>query len=340
MKFSIPAFLLLKATATISADQILRNGQGRDRHLAGKKGGKDCTDDFEVLSGPCPIEILGTGRYVLEEDLLCGSGSFGIVILANDVLLDCQDNQIRDFAGTGFFGIGVSASEHVTVTNCNVRQFTLGFLADPSEGDWDDLVIENSSFNQNTEDGMLLIGNAQNPGEFTVTVIGSQFNENGGDGVEVQGVDGTFISSQMNRNSGSLQYGFYEETPSFLKLIDITTNNNGDAGIFAQDDSQSLEIIRSTACFNDAFDGSALETDIDANEDAVAQGNTCDTSFPDEINGRLICECPCPGQRKKSSVTSSITDTTSTGNATKTRLTKKPSVVGTNETVAAIVGGV
>jgi hypothetical protein len=142
MKFSIPAFLLLKATASISAVQILRNGQGRDRHLAGKKGGKDCTDDFEVLSGPCPIEISGTGRYVLEEDLLCGSGFFGIAILANDVLLDCQDNQIRGSAGSDSFGIGVSASEHVTVANCNVRQFTLGFLADPSVGDWDDLALK------------------------------------------------------------------------------------------------------------------------------------------------------------------------------------------------------
>jgi hypothetical protein len=187
---------------------------------------------------------------------------------------------------------------------------------------------------------MGIIGNAQNPGEFSVTVIGSQFNENGGDGVEVQAIDGTFISSQMNRNSGSLQAGFYEDIPSFLNLIDITTNNNGDAGIYTQFDSQSLEIIRSTACFNDAFDGSPEYNDIDANEDVVTQGNTCDTSAPDESNGLLICECPCPGQRKKSSVTSSIIDSTSTGNATETRLKKKPSVVGTNETVAAIVGGV
>jgi hypothetical protein len=187
---------------------------------------------------------------------------------------------------------------------------------------------------------MLLRGNAQNPGEFSVTVIGSQFNENGGDGVEVQGVDGTFISSQMNKNSGSEQAGFYEDLPSFLKLIDITTNNNGDAGILTQFNSQSLEIIRSTACFNDAFDGSPEFTDIDTNKDAVTQGNTCDTSFPDETNGRLICECPCPGQRKKSSVTNSIIETTSTGNTTETRLKKKPSVVGTNVTVAAIVGGV
>jgi hypothetical protein len=55
MKFAIPAFLLLRANASVvSADQILRKGQERDRHLAEQTSGKDCTD-FTVLSGPCPI---------------------------------------------------------------------------------------------------------------------------------------------------------------------------------------------------------------------------------------------------------------------------------------------
>jgi hypothetical protein len=62
----------------------------------------------------------------------------------------------------------VSGSEHDT----------LGFLADGTEGDWNDIVIEHSSFNQNRDDGMQLIGAAQNPGEFPVTVVGFRFNVN------------------------------------------------------------------------------------------------------------------------------------------------------------------
>jgi hypothetical protein len=156
--------------------------------------------------------------------------------------------------------------------------------------------------------------------------------------VEVRAIDGTFISSQMNKNSESLKAGFFEADASFLKLIDITTNNNGDSGIFTLFDSQSLEIIKSTACFNDAFDGSAFGLDMDIPNTQVAQGNTCDTSFDEFLNGRRFCECPCP-QRKKSSVTNSVVGTTSTANTTEANRTKFATVVLRNQTVAAIVRG-
>jgi hypothetical protein len=85
--------------------------------------------------------------------------------------------------------------------------------------DWTDLVIENSSFYRNSADGMFLSGYPQNPGEYKVTVVGSQFIENGGGGVWVQGVDGTIISSQINSNS----VGFVGLTGNFLKLNDVST---------------------------------------------------------------------------------------------------------------------
>jgi hypothetical protein len=37
---------------------------------------------------------------------------------------------------------------------------------------------------------------------------------------------------------------------------------------------------------------------------AVTKGNTCDTSFPDIVIGRNICECACKGGIKSSSMTS------------------------------------
>ena len=65
-----------------------------------------------------------------------------------------------------------------------------------------------------------MFGYPQNPGEYKVTVVGSQFIENGGGGVWVQGVDGTIIFSQINSNS----VGFVGLTGNFLKLNDVLTN--------------------------------------------------------------------------------------------------------------------
>jgi hypothetical protein len=129
---------------------------------------------------------------------------------------------------------------------------------------------------------------------------------------------------------------------SSKKLIDVTANNNGDGGIFNHPISQSLEIIRSTACYNDAFDGSPLGNDIAAFEIVAAQRNTCDTGLPEDVNGLPICDCRCKGGPKSSLVASgdSIIDTTAMANATKPIRTRTPAVVLSNETVAAVVRGV
>ena len=282
----------------------------------GKKGDTDCTKDFTVLSGPCPISIVESGRYVLEEDLICGQDLSGIKIKANDVLLDCKNNQITGSAGEFTVGIDVSGSEHVTVTNCNVRQFYSGLYANEffCIGRWRDLVVENSAFNQNAFEGMQLGGSS---GESVVTVVGSQFNNNGAYGVSLQSVSGTFISSEMNGNLGTMDFegiGFREfgTTSDFLKLIDVTTNQNGAGGIINSQDTK-IEIIKSTACDNDAAPEIKVLGDMALGNNAVTQGNTCDTSFP---NDRKICECTCNGGSKSSTITSISSDMdTTNGNS-------------------------
>jgi hypothetical protein len=368
MKSSICALLLLRATTSVFGRPIARKLQEPEVDLIGKKdesdsigkgkgnsigkgkggstgkkgnnGNNDCTENFMVLMGPCPILINRPGRYVLEEDLECGPMDSGIGIVTDDVLLDCRGNEIRTSSDTlpaerGFFGIGVTGSAHATVTNCNVRRFFRGLYADQSMGDWNDLTIENSSFQENSRDGMLLVGSADELGENTVLVLGSQFNNNGGDGVEVAAIDGTFISSQMNGNfrfdeSGIDENGFLEIEPSFLKFYDVTTNNNGDAGIFTQDTSQSLDIIKSTACNNDVRGGSML-ADIDTPDIDVAQGNTCDTSNPDRLNGRRICQCTCQGGRVSNTESS---NKVSIAAPPETSRRSTPLVILANETVA------
>ena len=93
----------LASTAYTSGDKKRRNNkQQYDRQLSGKKGStigkqrdKDCADVFTVLSGPCPIIIDESGRYVLEENLICGLDNDGININVNDVLPDCKNKEIE-----------------------------------------------------------------------------------------------------------------------------------------------------------------------------------------------------------------------------------------------------
>lgn len=66
--------------------------------------------------------IPGPERYILEDDLNCGPGESGIIIMdVDDGHIDCQDNKIfGDKEDPGELGIGV-AGDHITIANCNVQ---------------------------------------------------------------------------------------------------------------------------------------------------------------------------------------------------------------------------
>jgi hypothetical protein len=59
-------------------------------------------------------------RYVLDGNLNSDPFEFGILILADDVHLDCQGNKIRGCGVLSQGGIGVTGAEDVTSFNCDV----------------------------------------------------------------------------------------------------------------------------------------------------------------------------------------------------------------------------
>jgi hypothetical protein len=101
------------------------NGKG------GKKGGnKDCNKTATPLNtNSCPIQIMTSGRYVLPNDVQCGTGVNGIEITAKDVYLDCQDHTITGDGVTtdvDLTGISLSilegSSSDVTITELSCHK--------------------------------------------------------------------------------------------------------------------------------------------------------------------------------------------------------------------------
>jgi hypothetical protein len=86
----------------------------------GKKGGmnsgndEECTDNaFEILN--CLTDITQSGRNVLNRDLNCGFGEYGVTILVDDVHLDCRGHQIHGIGKLSPYGIGVFSVKHVNL---------------------------------------------------------------------------------------------------------------------------------------------------------------------------------------------------------------------------------
>jgi hypothetical protein len=340
MKFSAAALLLLGAAANASSVDANQHTTGwkyddqkdpHERMLQGKKGGSaggkkgDCTDGAMVISD-CNT-FLGSGRYVLDRNLNCGLGEFGIAILDDDVHLDCQGNKIR---GRGPFGIGVSDAEDITVSNCDVSGFFNGLQADTSGGFWTDLTVRDSSFTNNIRAGMDLEGDFLNPSE--VTVVSSKFNENGnenaleGVGVVSTNVEGTFYSSTMNDNNGFVTAGFVAFGSGERTLVDVTASGNfGGPGI-AGGVIPTVNVINSIACMN-FLDMLFVET---------AQANTCDSSMPPDANSFKVCQCTCDGGPSVPTAESSTVEDED-GPFAWVYSEQNPFAIRANETVAAIL---
>jgi hypothetical protein len=317
MKVSATAFLLLLSTAATSSiddANIRTRGSGfesldhnmMERKLQGKKGqmkgGKkgsmnddneeECTDDaIPIVS--CSAEINESGRYILNNTLICGIEENGITVLADDVHLDCQDNQIRArFQPSLSYGIGVFGATHVTVSGCQVNGFEIGLISIFTDVSWTDLVIRNSTFNNNTFIGIRLEGvDPANPSIFTL--VDSTVNGNGNDmqgfGVVALNAAGTIFATSMNNNHGMQEsYGILASSSSDVTLIDVTANGNSRYGIFRQWSTAVVTVINSIACGNGLGDIYDVQT---------AQANTCNVSNSTEIsnnnNNLPVCQCLC-----------------------------------------------
>ncbi|KAG7343702.1 hypothetical protein IV203_021710 [Nitzschia inconspicua] len=318
MKFSSTALLLLGAATHVSGERKasrnkmtvrgLRDGNGRQ--LSGKKGGKrgDCNEDATVISS-CNTVITQSGRYVLEKNLKCEqSDVFGIALEADDIRLDCQGNQIR---GLGFseswFGIGISGANHVSVANCKVQNFFVGLLVDPTVGTWNDVIVEDSSFNKNTF-GMVFDGEEVTDSNSYI-VLHTEAKKNEVDGLIGFRADGTIVSSTFSDNGvrdDSDGVGLYFRFGSNTLIIGVKANNNIAGGLLTLGDE--LGLSTETTAVNSEFCGNPagnieffFSADIFMAGSLIAQGNTCDTSEPMMVGGRDVCECPCKGKAAASS---------------------------------------
>jgi hypothetical protein len=308
MKFLATSLFLLRAAACACASSIhattgLEYDDQEDfmgRKLQGKKGGmnggkkgdvEDCTDGATPISA-CETLINQSGRYILTNDLNCGTESFGFDISgADDVHLDCQGNLIKgsEVVSTGSFGIAVSDAAHVTVSNCHVSGFFFGFIADLTFGPWTDVVVRDSTFDSNFLSGMTIEGDPSIPS--TVNVVGVNSMSNGQTEFESYGIDasdiiGTIVSTTLSNNIGTQAYGFIAHRSGDITLIDVTANGNSAGGIVAVSEDVNLNVINSIACGNGFADISDVRT---------AQATTCNVSSPLIINNLPICQCPCEG---------------------------------------------
>jgi hypothetical protein len=329
MKFAAATILLLSALSSPSADAYNNRVRGleydnqegnflgrklqkkKDLNKGKKKGGEkdggkkdggkkdgrpgDCTDGAEPIVS-CFTELSDPGRYVLDGNLNCGGALFGIAITANDVHLDCQGNQIRGNDSTigNIFGIGVSGATKVTVSNCVASNFQFGLRADNTIGPWSDLVVRQSTFNDNLRTGMSFIGVVDSPGSITVvdsTAIGNGIGEESftGAGLGVINVEGTISGVLVTDNFGPDASGIVAIDSNAFTLIDVTANSNSNAGIVSI--SADIAVINSIACGNGNEDIFTFGTGtID-----TAQANTCGMSTPEFVNTFRVCQCLCDG---------------------------------------------
>jgi hypothetical protein len=298
MKFSATALLLLSAASSIDAKDRTTGLEYDDqkdlvgRKLQGKKGDtnggkkKDCTNGADTILA-CDSEISIAGRYVLDGNLKCGLNQNGITISEDNVHLDCQGYRIQGIGQN--IGIRIDGAEHVTVSNCHVSNFFDGLKTFTTNGFWTDLVVRDSTFNNNESFGMTLDAGLADAS--TVNVVDSTFNGNGkgdpnasGGIVTISTVIGTIARSTLSNNVGPFAYGFVAQGNSEFTLIDVIANNNVDAGIEAAGLNTLVTVINSIACGNIGHDLSNVH---------IAQATTCDKSNPLTIDGRPVCQCPC-----------------------------------------------
>jgi hypothetical protein len=251
---------------------------------------------MELDTSTCPIRIDTPGRYVLPNDVQCDTDVDGIVFTADDVFLDCQDHIITgDLMGAvtrASFGIRLTPSSDVTITNCHATKFVIGIVVDQASGS---ILISDSSFYENEEIGGLLI----NGPTTHVTIVNSHFDRNGrlgatfGRGLNIQDPGtATIISSTANGNTGNDGGGIVSTFGAKVSVWDSEISNNP-VGVISI--GSTISVVKSIVCGN--VDENGFQNDLV--DPSIAQAVTCDAAFPSDIEGIQVCQCPCPAKYPK-----------------------------------------
>lgn len=208
----------------------------------------------------CGFESTEAGQnLVLNQDLYASESQTCIVILDDDVTLDCQGYTITGFEGTGF-GVGVSLADNVKIENCRISHFITGILLRGSYGS----LVRNNESSFNAANGIQISDlGPSNPGgmnELTNNVAnhnrqngyflgnsdqhivsGNTGNHNRA-GIRINNSnENMIIDNSFNRNAvqGMLMIAGADEN----LIIDNVTNRNGGAGIrfFGSSDDNVFE---------------------------------------------------------------------------------------------------
>jgi len=179
MRFSPSAAALLLLSVPPYAQSSSFSASKR-RGSSGKKGSSSDEDESvcpvgtmeTVIDVTCGATI--TTTTLLSADLLCNSSdSSALTISGADTVLDCQGRRI--IGERKQFGLVVS--DGATVRNCDVSNFANNGIE--IEGS---ATLEDVTSTGNVDKGLII---RPDVADSTVTVTGSEFSNNQGDGVEV-----------------------------------------------------------------------------------------------------------------------------------------------------------
>lgn len=161
---------------------------------------------------------------VLNDDLL-NCSTYGLIIGNDDITLNC-DNHMIDGNNTGSsYGIYITNKAYITITNCNIREFSTGILSySYSHNNY----FINNAITNNLYNGVWLIGG------FYYNLTGNEIKYNGGNGIKLD-------ESYYNNIVGNT----------------IKNHTNKD-GIFLDSDSNYNKISNNEFQWNGAWNGSGV----------------------------------------------------------------------------------
>jgi trimeric autotransporter adhesin len=190
-----------------------------------------------VVMGVAAQPAAAADLIITTDTTLTADHQGSIIIGADGITLDCAGYRIT---GPGFAGVDVRNVTGVTVKNCNVSGFALGFFLFSAPGNR----LENNISSGNSHDGIVL---ASSPGNDHNTLVGNTSTGNGGWGFAVY--DGTTDTTLRGNTARSNSFaGFFVGLGSNRTTLseNVAEQNSGGFDI----DSDANTVTSNTATEN------------------------------------------------------------------------------------------
>ncbi len=89
--------------------------------------GVSANQTVSLLAWGCGMIVSAGGSYLMDADISGCTGS-GIIISANNTILDCNGHVIDGTDATNSYGVYANVAQNITVTNCTITNFTNGVM--------------------------------------------------------------------------------------------------------------------------------------------------------------------------------------------------------------------